>query len=137
MYDDCGKHHYLFEDRRSAARLTEVTMSPAMARSDCSMALLRRLTQRRAYREYYPELSLADRSHGRRSPWRRRPRPWVGTGRLLAVLLITAVGSGVPALATFQSPDQRLIALGDVLTGGIFLLALVAGILEVVLGLVE
>lgn len=96
------------------------------------MALLRRLTQRRAYREYYPELSLADRSHRRRSPWRRRPGPWLATASLLACLLITAVGSGFAALATFQSPDQRLIALGDVLTGGIFLLALVAGILSVI-----
>jgi hypothetical protein len=64
--------------------------------------------------------------------WRGRSGPALATASLLAGLLITGVWLYIVARASFKTADQRLIALGDVFAGGIFLLALIAGILSVI-----
>jgi hypothetical protein len=92
-----------------------------------------RWARRRAYPRRFPmPFSEADRGSGRRSAWRRRPGPAWATASLLACLLITGAWLGIVAGASFETAEQRLVALGDVLAGGIFLLALVAGILAVI-----
>ena len=93
---------------------------------------LRRWTRWRTSWRFYPRLSPAYRASGWLSTWRRRPGPAWATASLLVCLLITGVWLGWVALASFETADQRLVALGDVLAGGIFLFALLAGILAVI-----
>jgi hypothetical protein len=62
---------------------------------------------------------------------KRRPGLLVSVASLTFCLVVTAAWLGIVAQAHFDTADQRLVALGDVFAGGIFLLAVIAAIVSV------